>query len=109
MEGRLEDAPEEDRPEVEVIPPIRLRPVQPLPGSAYPSRSRLTRQTPQSVLLAGIAMVLLFCVLSVILAGTGAETAAGLFIICGGPIALFVLGTGIVLLITQGRTDRFRK
>ena len=88
----------------------RAQPARPMqPPYAYPARSRLTRQTPQTVLLAGIAMVLLFCVLSVILAGAGAETAAGLFIICGGPFALFVLGTGIVLLITQARTDKFRK
>jgi hypothetical protein len=97
----------EDRPELEAIPPKPMRPAP--PPFAYPARSRLTRQTPQTVLLVGIAMVLLLCVLSVILAGAGAETAAGLFIICGGPFALFVLGTGIILLITQGRTDRFRK
>lgn len=103
----VNDGPEEDRPEFDPIPPT---PVRPIPGPpAYPARSRLTRQTPQTVLLVGVAMILLFCVLSVILAGAGAETAAGLLIVCGGPLALFVLGTGIVLLVTQARTDRFRK
>ncbi len=111
-----DDGPEEDRPNIEIMPrpPVRqavpatgARPRQ--PSSAYPARSRLARQTPQTVLLVGVGLVLLFCVLSLILASTGAETAAGLFIICGGPFALFVIGTGIVLLVTQGRTDKFRR
>jgi len=61
------------------------------------------------VLLVGIGMVLLFCVLAVILGAAGAETAAGLFIICGGPFALFVIGLGIVLLVTRARTDNIPK
>ncbi len=76
-------------------------------ASDYPKRNVLTRQTPQTVLIAGISLLLGVCVLATLLGGAGAETAAGLFIICGGPLALFVIGTGIVLLLTRERTDRF--
>ena len=114
-----DDGPEEDRPD-DIPPPMPrstappaprpAAPAQPVrPSSVYPARSRLARQTPQTILLVGIGLVLLICVLSVILTSTGANTAAGFFIICGGPFALFVLGLGIVLLVTRARTDQIPK
>jgi len=45
--------------------------------------------------------------MAMLLVSAGADAAGGFFIICGGPLALFVIGTGIVLLLTRGRTDRF--
>jgi hypothetical protein len=111
-----DDGPEEDRPDIEIMPTPPVRPAAPAtgarprqPSSAYPARSRLARQTPQTVLLVGVGLVLLFCVLAFIAGLAGAETAAGLVIVCGGPFALFVIGTGIVLLVTRGRTDHIPK
>lgn len=77
------------------------------PGPEYPARNLLTRQTPQTVIIVGIVLLLLVCVLSTLLAGSGAEAAGGLFLICGGPFALLILGLGIVLLLTRGRAGRF--
>lgn len=118
--ARFTDGPEEDRPEPEEAPPIRVEaPSPPMqtprvssrpaarPISDYPARNILTRQTPQTVLIVGIGLLLGVCVMASVLAGTGADVAAGFFIICGGPLALLVLGVGIVLLITRGRGDRF--
>lgn len=110
--ARPDDAPEEDEPDE---PAVNGGPsaTWPLAGMArspeYAPRSRLTRQTPQTVIIVGIAAILAVCVLSVVFVSVGQDVAAGFLIICGAPFALFVLGTGVVLLLTGGRSDKIRR
>jgi hypothetical protein len=69
----------------------------------YSAGGFLARQVPQNLIAAGIFALLAVCVLATIVAANGGETAAGLLVICVGPLALLLLGIGIALLFTRGR------
>lgn len=115
-DGPIEDRPEPEDAGIPARPPPRpsttsgTKPsVQAAKRAAsdYPARNILTRQTPQTVLIVGISLLLGVCVMASLLVSAGANAAGGFLIICGGPLALFITGTGVVLLLTRGRTGRF--